>query len=88
MLGAVKKTFISVKEHKSRIHDIKQLKILHGTGPFVCKVESGLVSAVHHGHLDMAKLVPSCTLSSTHCNQSQTKRMLLSAQHQHWCLQS
>ena len=38
MLGAVKKTFIGVKEYKSRIHDIKQLKSLHGTGPFVCKV--------------------------------------------------
>ena len=47
MLGAVKKTFIGVKEYKSRIYDIKQLKSLHGTGPFVCKVRSSFVPVVY-----------------------------------------
>ena len=60
MLAAVKKTFTNVKDHTSRIYTHKHLMGLHGTGPFVCGVNSNLFSAVH----DHYSFLPNLCLSA------------------------
>lgn len=42
-LATLAKTFVSVKNHRSRIHTPEQLKSLHGVGPFTCAVRPKLI---------------------------------------------